>query len=176
MTEEIARASRPVVPDADKTRPQMVPPAPVKPVADAKRADAAAAAPKKSVTINEAHVLEYLREFSAMFPPNTPRAKTDLAFSQVAVTQQLITSAQLRECLDMQSFMQEPVPPIGLLLARLGYLDEPKLKRLVEAQKKAIGPAPKPVRDGGTALPAPPAGPPPHYGRGHRPGHRGPSR
>jgi hypothetical protein len=108
----------------------------------------------------EDRLLDYLRAFYAAVPKDTPRAKADMQFAHLAVDLNLITSSQLRDCLDMQSFMQPPVPPIGLLLVRLGLLDEPRLKRLVDAQRRQV-----PAADAGARKPPPrppaPGGPPP---------------
>lgn len=67
-----------------------------------------------------------------------PRTKADTLFGKIALEEGLVTEAQLRECLKLQTFMEPPVPPLGVLLMRMGYLSEPKLQRIIDVQRERL--------------------------------------
>lgn len=69
---------------------------------------------------------------------HVPRTKADTLFGKIALQEGLLTEAQLRECLALQSCMEPPVPPLGILLMRMGYIDEPKLQRIIDVQRERL--------------------------------------
>jgi hypothetical protein len=67
-----------------------------------------------------------------------PRSKADTLFGKIALEQGFLTEAQLRECLELQAYMDPPVPPLGVLLMRMGYIDDAKLHGIIEVQRQRL--------------------------------------
>jgi hypothetical protein len=66
---------------------------------------------------------------------HNPRTKADTLFGKIALEEGFLSEAQLRECLELQAYMDPPVPPLGVLLMRMGYLDDIKLRQIIEVQR-----------------------------------------
>jgi hypothetical protein len=62
--------------------------------------------------------------------------KADTLFGKIALELGFLTEVQLRECLELQAYMDPPVPPLGVLLMRMGYIDDFKLQRIIEVQRQ----------------------------------------
>jgi len=69
---------------------------------------------------------------------DNPRTKADTLFGKIALEQGFLSEAQLRECLELQAYMDPPVPPLGVLLMRMGYIDDAKLRQIIEVQRKRL--------------------------------------
>ena len=67
-----------------------------------------------------------------------PRTKADTLFGKIALEQGFLTEAQLRECLELQAYMDPPIPPLGVLLMRMGYIDDGKLRQIIEVQRNRL--------------------------------------
>jgi hypothetical protein len=78
--------------------------------------------------------------------------------ARLAVDEKFVTDAQVRECRDLQNYMDPPAPPLGYLLLRMGYLDEAKLRRILELQPHRLA-APAAPPAGEPAVEALPPGP-----------------
>jgi len=59
--------------------------------------------------------------------------------NQIAIEQKMATHEQVSECLEMQSFMEPPVPLIGVLLLRKGYMKRPQVYQVLEQVGKRLG-------------------------------------
>jgi hypothetical protein len=122
-------------------------------------------APAPATAVGQA--LACLRLFYGAFPPEAPRLRVDAFLARLSVDEKLVTDAQVRECRDLQAIMEPPAPPLGFLLLRMGYLDEAKLRRILElhphrlpAAAPAAAPASEPAVEalppGPVAVPSPP--------------------
>jgi hypothetical protein len=69
---------------------------------------------------------------------NNPLTKADTLFGKIALEEGLLTEAQLRECLELQAYMDPPVPPLGVLLMRMGYIDDAKLHQIIDIQRQRL--------------------------------------
>jgi hypothetical protein len=68
-----------------------------------------------------------------------PRQKVDSVFGKIAIEQRMVTHEQVAECLEIQSFMEPPIPLIGVLLMRKGYMKRPDVYRVLEMAGKRLG-------------------------------------
>jgi len=68
-----------------------------------------------------------------------PRQRVDSMFGKIAIENKLATHEQITECLEMQSFMESPVPIVGVLLMRKGYMKRQDVYRVLELVGKRLG-------------------------------------
>jgi hypothetical protein len=68
-----------------------------------------------------------------------PRQKVDAMFGKIAIEQRMVTHEQVAECIEIQSFMEPPVPLIGVLLMRKGFMKRPDVYRVLEMVGKRLG-------------------------------------
>lgn len=68
----------------------------------------------------------------------TIHEKADRLFGKVAVKLGVISEAQMREALELQRFMKDPIP-LGAILQKMGLLKDGDLERIISAQSKGNG-------------------------------------